>query len=88
MHTLSTRILSALAYERGEEYDPAEPICPDLMEALSLVEQARPVIGEDGPYERARQRRQERRQTNGIPAWFSAEDLVAAPWETAERRFD
>jgi hypothetical protein len=87
MHTLSTRILSALAYDRGEEYDPAEPVCPDLLEALSLVEQARPVIGEDGPYERARQRRRERRDGNGIPDWFSAEDLIAAPWESTERRF-
>ena len=86
MHTLSTRILSALAYDRGEEYDPAEPVAPDLLEALSLVEQARPVIGEDGPYERARQRRRERRQADGIPAWFSAEDLIAAPWETADGR--
>ena len=34
MHTLSTRILSALAYDRGEEYDPAEPLAPDLLEAL------------------------------------------------------
>jgi hypothetical protein len=87
MHTPSTRILSAIAYDRGEEYDPAELITPDLLEALSLVEQARPVIGEDGPYERARQRQRDRRQANEIPAWFSAEDLVAAPWETAERRF-
>jgi hypothetical protein len=86
MHTPSTRILSALAYDRGEEYDPAEPVAPDLLEALSLVEQARPVIGEDGPYERARQRLRERRQADGIPAWFSAEDLIAAPWETADRR--
>jgi hypothetical protein len=54
MHTPSTRILSALAYDRGEEYDPAEPVAPDLLEALSLVDQARPVIGEDGPYERSR----------------------------------
>jgi hypothetical protein len=87
MHTLSTRILSALAYDRGEEYDPAEPVAPDLLEALSLVEQARPVIGEDGPYERARQRRRERRDGNGIPDWFSAEDLIDAPWDTADSRF-
>jgi hypothetical protein len=87
MHTLSTRILSALAYDRGEEYDPAEPVAPDLLEVLSLVEQARPVIGEDGPYERARQRRRERRDANGIPDWFSAEDLIAAPWEQAGCRF-
>jgi hypothetical protein len=48
MHTLSTRVLSALAFDRGEEYDPAEPVCPDLLEALSLVEHATPVFGEDG----------------------------------------
>jgi hypothetical protein len=87
MHTLSTRTLSALAYDRGEEYDPAEPVCPHLLEALSLVEQARPVIGEDGPYERARQSRRERRELTAIPAWFSAEDLIAAPWDTADSRF-
>ena len=87
MHSLSTRILSALAYDRGEEYDPAQPIAPDLLDTLSLVEHARPVIGEDGPYERARQRQRERRQANGIPAWFSAEDLITAPWDPAETRF-
>lgn len=88
MHTLSTRILFALAYDRGEEYDPAEPIAPDLLDALSLVEQARPVIGEDGPYERARQRQRERRQPNaGIPAWFSAEDVISAPWDGVDGRF-
>ena len=87
MHTPSTRILSAIAYDRGEEYDPAELITPDLLEALSLVEQARPVIGEDGPYERARQRRRERRQREAIPPWFSVEDLIAAPWESTGERF-
>jgi hypothetical protein len=87
MYTPSTRILSALAYDRGQEYDPAEPVCPDLLEALSLVDQARPVIGEDGPYDRARQRRRERRQADGIPAWFSAEDLIAAPWDATDCRF-
>ena len=87
MHTLSTRTLFALAYEHGEEYDPTMPVAPDLLEAMSLVERARPVIGEDGPYELGRQRRRERREANGIPAWFSAEDLIAAPWEAADRRF-
>lgn len=87
MHTLSTRTLFALAYDRGEEYDPTMPVAPDLFEAMSLVERAQPVIGEDGPYERARQSRRERRDANGIPAWFSAEDLIDAPWESVERRF-
>jgi hypothetical protein len=88
MQTLSTRTLSALAYERGEEYDPAlPPITPGLVEELAQFEHARPVIGEDGPYERARQRRRERRRLSRIPEWFSAQDLIAAPWETAEERF-
>jgi hypothetical protein len=86
MHTLSTRTLSALAYDRGEEYDPAQPIAADLLETLSLVERARPVIGEDGPYERGRQRRRERAQLSRIPDWFSAQDLIAAPWESAAER--
>jgi hypothetical protein len=87
MHTPSTRILSALAYDRGEEYDPEMALTPDLLEALALIEQARPIIGEDGPYERARQRRRERRERAEIPDWFSAEDLIAAPWETTASRF-
>ena len=52
MHTPSTRILSALAYERGEEFDPEMALTPDLLETLSLIEQARPTVGDDGPYER------------------------------------
>ncbi len=87
MHTPSTRILSALAYDRGEEYDPGQPPSPALVEALSLVEHAARVIGDDGPYERARQRRRERRERPGIPDWFSAEDLIDAPWETTGARF-
>ena len=87
MHTLSTRTMSALAYDRGEDYDPAQPIAPDLLETLSLIEHAAPVIGEDGTYERARRRRAERRELERIPDWFSAQDLVAAPWESAPERF-
>jgi hypothetical protein len=87
MHTLSTRTLSALAFDRGEEYDPAMAVCPRLLEDLALIEHARPVIGEDGPYELARQRARERREANGIPEWFAAEDLIAAPWDTAVQRF-
>ena len=87
MQTLSTRVLSALAFDRGEEYDPAQPIRPSLLEDLTLLEHAAPVIGEEGPCERARRRARERRQRNAIPAWFSAEDLIAAPWETTGERF-
>jgi hypothetical protein len=88
MHTLSTRTLSAIAYERGEEYDPSQPpVTPELMDELALFERARPIIGEDGPYEKARQRRRERRELSRIPEWFSAQDLIAAPWESVEQRF-
>jgi hypothetical protein len=88
MHTLSTRTLSALAYDRGEEYDPSlPPFTPELIDELELFERARPIIGDDGPYEKARQRRRERRQLGRIPDWFSAQDLIAAPWETGEQRF-
>jgi hypothetical protein len=88
MHTLSTRTLSALAYERGEEYDPSQPpVTPEPMDELAMFEHARLVVGDDGPYEKARQRRRERRELSRIPDWFSAQDLIAAPWETAEQRF-
>ena len=92
MYTLSTRTLSALAYERGEEYDPSlPPVSPGEIEALALFETARPIIGEPGDYERRRrsqrERRRAKRELDGIPEWFSAQDLIAAPWETAEHRF-
>jgi len=54
---------------------------------LALFEHARSIVGEDGPYEKARQRRRERRQLSRIPEWFSAQDLIAAPWEGGEQRF-
>jgi hypothetical protein len=88
MHTLSTRTLSALAYERGEEYDPSLPsVTPDVIDELARFERARLIVGDDGPYENARQRRRERRQLVRVPEWFSAEDLIAAPWESAGERF-
>jgi hypothetical protein len=87
MHTPSTRILSALAYDVGREYDPTDPVCLALADAVMQSEQATRIVGEDGPYERARQRWRERRERAAIPDWFSAEDLIAAPWETTASRF-
>ena len=89
MHTPSTRILSALAYDCGiEDYDPTDPVCLELVDALTLAEHAAAVVGEDGPYEKARQRRRERARTKAaVPEWFSAQDLIAAPWEPAVARF-
>ncbi len=88
MHTPSTRILSALAYDLGREYDPADPVCQELADAVMQSEHATLIVGDDGPYEKARQRaRERRRERAAIPDWFSAQDLIAAPWETAVSRF-
>jgi hypothetical protein len=88
MHTPSTRILSALAYDCGiEEYDPTDPVCHALADAVMQSDHATRVVGDDGSYERARQRRRERRERTAIPDWFSAEDLIVAPWDTADSRF-
>jgi hypothetical protein len=88
MHTPSTRILSALAYDLGREYDPTDPVCQALADAVMQSEHATRIVGDDGPYEKARQRRRERdRERAAIPDWFSAQDLIAAPWETAVSRF-
>ena len=62
MHTPSTRILSALAYDRGEEYDPASRRAPACSRRCRWSSTPRAVIGDDGPYERARQRRRERQR--------------------------
>jgi hypothetical protein len=83
VHTLSTRVLSALAYDRGEEHDRAEPPCPTLLDDLALAELAAPVIGEEGAYDRRRRAERDRRRRQAIPEWFSAEDLIATPWEGA-----
>ncbi len=88
MHTPSTRTLSALAYDVGREFDPTDPVCLALADAVMQSEHAMRIVGEDGPYELARQRRRERdRERTAIPEWFSAQDLIAAPWETGERLF-
>jgi hypothetical protein len=40
MHTLSTSTLSALAYDRGEEYDPGQPPSPTLLDDLGMADLA------------------------------------------------
>jgi hypothetical protein len=85
MHTPSTRILSAVAFDCGiEDFDPTDPVCLELVDALTLAEHAATLVGDDGSYEKARQRRRERdRERAAVPDWFSAGDLIAAPWEPA-----
>jgi hypothetical protein len=79
--------MSALAYDLGREYDPGDPVCQALADAVMQSEFATRIVGDDGPYEKARQRRRERAQERAaIPDWFSAQDLIAAPWETEAAR--
>ena len=79
MHTLSTRTLVALAYERGEEFDPALATTPALVEELSLSAAAARPIEAPSPYERRRTRQRARRAELGrMPEWFSPCDLVGS----------
>jgi hypothetical protein len=78
MHTPSIRTLMAVAYERGEEFDPGATPTPALMEQLSIAASARPIFGEfaafdcgSGPAVGSVPRR--------VPDWFSACDLVDPP---------
>ena len=78
MRTPSIRTLAALAYERGEEFDPAAAPTPALVDWLSAASAAAPIMTEPGPYELRRRRERERRTANGrVPEWFSPCDLVA-----------
>ena len=76
MQTPSMRFVAALAYERGEEFDPALMPTPELVANIGVAGAAMPVIGEPGSYERRRRRERERRLLERVPAWFSADDLV------------
>ena len=78
MHTLSTRDLTALAYERGEEFDPAMAPSPAVVAELSLGSLAMRPIEAPSPYERRRER-EGRRALSGVPEWLSAEDLLERP---------
>jgi hypothetical protein len=82
MHTLSTRTLSALAFDRGEEYDPGQPLSDSLLADLELSAGAQPIITDISAAERRRHDRAHRRTLAGVPDWFSVEDLIRGPWET------
>ena len=77
MRTLSMRTVAALAYERGEEFDPAATPTPALLEDLAAATRAGAIVAEPGEYDRRRRRERERRAAAGVPAWFSPDDLVA-----------
>jgi hypothetical protein len=78
MRTLSIRTVAALAYERGEEFDPSSMPTPRLLEDLSALACARAIVAEPGACEHRRHRARERRAARGgAPDWFSPCDLVA-----------
>ena len=79
MQCISMRSVAALAYERGEEFDPALMPTPQLVEDLGSAMGAVALTGEPGSYERRRARERERRMLARVPEWFSADDLVPEP---------
>jgi hypothetical protein len=77
MRTPSTRTLVALAYERGEEFDPSLWLSPALVDYLADTERARRPVAAPSPYERRRRRERDRREADGrVPGWLSPEDLA------------
>jgi hypothetical protein len=78
MRTLSIRSAAALAYERGEEFDPGAIPGPALLELLSTAAHAGTIVPAPSPAERRRLRERERRAALAqVPDWFSPGDLVA-----------
>ena len=80
MSTLSTRTLTALAFERGEEFDPALtlPSAP-LSEDLALIASSRALLCELSPVERRRRRERARRDASAnARRAFAADDVAAA----------
>ena len=87
MSVPSTRTMAALAYERGEEFDPAMPaVTTALVEDLTLIGGARAVECELSALERRRRRERERRAAYAaVPSWFSVDDLVPTAFDRARR---
>jgi hypothetical protein len=84
MSVLSTRALAALAFERGEEFDPALtlPTAP-LADDLTQLAGARPVAHALSVAERRRRERARRpheRQRSGSPLRDVAAGSTPTPW--------
>jgi hypothetical protein len=81
MRTPSTRTLAALAYERGEEFDPSLWLSPALIDYLADAERACRPVAAPSAYERRRRRERERREAPArVPGWFSPGDLAQPAW--------
>lgn len=94
MHCVSTRDLAALAYERGEEFDPELMPTPELMDQMGTAMGAMPLTCEPGSYERRRRRERERERR--MPARVRAAFVVTVlfcesngrPWVAADADVD
>ena len=85
MHTLSLSTIQDLAYERGEEFDPALFASPALIEDLALVGGAGSIVEAPSKYERRRRYERERRRAlASVPEWLEAQDLGALEAVTGE----
>ena len=67
-----------VAYERGEDYDPALlGDIPAMAAELALGAQAALPVEAPSEYDRRRARRRERRHAlEAVPAWLEASDLT------------
>jgi hypothetical protein len=80
MRPMSVRDMDALCYERGIEFDPADV-------PLELAELAQGIAGHPAWEARSlaqelyERRAAERREQRLVSEWFSAQDLIAEPWE-------
>ena len=79
MQSISIRTMAAIAFDHHgvEEFDPAMAPSLEMLEELSVLEQAALPVEAPSEYDRRRQQdRQRRAQTAAVPGWFEAQDLV------------
>ena len=79
MRPMSMREMHALCYERGIEFDPAF-VPNELVELAQLTLARLAWDGQSAAQALHEKRVAERRRTRSVPDWFSAEDVVSAPW--------
>jgi hypothetical protein len=82
-HTPSIRTLAAIAYERGEEFDPALMLSPALAEQPDGMTTEGTTVFASCSSPDARRRRQEtgpsETDEDEVPSWFEASDLAPRP---------
>jgi hypothetical protein len=85
MRTPSIRTLAAIAYERGEEFDPALMLTPALAEQLDSGSTSGTTLFALSPSDERRRRQETGRcetDKDAAPSWFEAGDLIPRPFDT------